>query len=58
MRPYHSPARARAIALAPALHRREVLLGAAVLALATVFATLAAGWQLGGVALNLLGMAA
>ena len=57
MRPYHSPPRPRAVAVVLASHRQEVMLGAAVLALATVFATLAAGWQLGGVALNLLGIA-
>jgi len=56
MRPQLSPVRARA--LAAAQHRHEAVLGAAALALATVFAALAAGWQMGGVALHMLGMAA
>ena len=55
MRPHHLPIRARAIAVAH--HRQEAVVGAAALALAMVFAALAAGWQLGGVALHMLGMA-
>jgi len=59
MRPHshfaRHPVRARAVALVH--HRQEVTLGTAALALATVFAVLAAGWQLGGVALRMLGMA-
>ncbi len=52
MRPYHSPVPARALPLAR--HRQEATLGVVALVLTAVFAT---GWQLGGVALNLLGMA-
>ncbi len=58
MRPHshfaRHPVRARAVALA---QHREITPGAAVLALAMVFAVLAAGWRLGGLALHLLGMA-
>ncbi len=55
MRPHLSPVRARALAVGH--HRQEAILGAAALALATGFAALAVGWQMGGVALHLLGMA-
>jgi len=56
MRPHLSPVRARALAVAH--HRQEAVLGAAVSALTTGFAALAAGWRLGGLALHMLGMAA
>jgi hypothetical protein len=55
MRPLHLPVRTRAIALA--CHRWEALLGGAAFALTTAFAVLAAGWQLGGVVLHVLGLA-
>jgi len=55
MRPHHSLVRVRA--LAPAYHRQDAMLGAAALALVMAFAVLAAGWQLGGVALHMLGLA-
>ena len=55
MRPHLSPVRARALAVAH--HRREAVPGAVALAFATVFAALAVGWQMGGVALHMLGMA-
>ena len=58
MRPHshfaRHPVRTRTIVLA---YHREITPGAAALALAMVFAVLAAGWRLGGLALHLLGMA-
>ncbi len=54
MRTYTRPAHAVALA-----HRRQdALLSAVALGLipATAFAALAVGWQLGGVALHMLGM--
>ncbi len=54
----HARAVVRAIALAPP--RQDVVAGmvASVLALATAFFVLAAGWQVGGLVLRLLSVAA